>query len=106
MNLEELPMRQRVQLSQADIEQVIADRRALHSHPELAYNETITARKVAERLDSYGCEVKTGVGRTGVVGLLSGTKRAPGAVSASEPSERDGEIVAARTLLYRADMDA
>ena len=84
-------------LNQSDIEQMIADRRNFHRHPELAYNEHLTARTVADRLAQYGYEVKSGVGRTGVVGLLKGVKPAPGA---------DFKSATARTLLYRADMDA
>ncbi|NOZ42075.1 MAG: amidohydrolase [Alphaproteobacteria bacterium] len=44
-----------------------AFRRDLHAHPETAFNEFRTARLVAEKLVSYGLEVTTGVGRTGVV---------------------------------------
>ncbi len=42
----------------------------LHAHPELSFQETATAAKLAERLKGLGFEVTTGVGRTGVVGLL------------------------------------
>jgi len=66
---------------------VIADRRAIHSRPELAYQERETAALVAARLAGVGIEHRTGVGRTGVVGLIRGTR--PG-----------------RTVLLRADMDA
>jgi len=90
-------------LSQPEIDQLVADRRHFHQHPELAYNEALTAQVVAERLHSYDCEVKTAVGRTGVLGLLSATKSAPRANSVSQPA---GEVAAGRTLLYRADMDA
>lgn len=69
------------------LEQLIADRRDFHRHPELAYSEHRTARIIAERLSQYGYEVRTGVGQTGVIGLLR----------FDEPG---------RTLLYRADMDA
>lgn len=61
-------------LSQPEIDQLVADRRQFHQHPELAYNEARTAQVIAERLRSNGCEVKTAVGRTGVLGLLSATK--------------------------------
>jgi len=44
--------------------------RDLHEHPELSFQETETAAKMAERLKGLGFEVTTGVGRTGVVGLL------------------------------------
>jgi hippurate hydrolase len=42
----------------------------LHSHPELSFQETATAAKLAQRLKALGFEVTTGVGRTGVVGIL------------------------------------
>lgn len=60
--------------------------RDLHSHPELGFQEHRTAGIVAERLTALGYEVTTGVGRTGVVGLL-----------------RNGD---GATALLRADMDA
>jgi hippurate hydrolase len=47
----------------------------LHQHPELSLHEVQTAAKVAERLKSFGYEVTTGVGGTGVVALL---KNGPG----------------------------
>jgi len=62
-------------------------RRDLHAHPELAFHEERTARCVAEMLRAAGVEVKTGVGGTGVVGLLRGKG-------------------ARRTVALRADMDA
>jgi amidohydrolase len=68
-------------------EELVARRRDFHRHPELAFNEVRTARIVAEELSGLGMEVRTGVGQTGVVGLLEG--------------ERDGP-----TVLIRADMDA
>jgi hippurate hydrolase len=43
----------------------------LHTHPELSFQETRTSGIVAERLRALGFEVTTGVGRTGVVGVLS-----------------------------------
>jgi hippurate hydrolase len=42
----------------------------LHSNPELAFEEKRTAAKLADRLKKLGYEVTTGVGGTGVVGLL------------------------------------
>ena len=42
----------------------------LHAHPELSFQETATAAKMAERLKALGFVVTTGVGRTGVVGIL------------------------------------
>lgn len=45
-------------------------RQDFHMHPELGFQETRTAGRVAELLESFGCRVKRGVGRTGVVGEL------------------------------------
>lgn len=67
---------------------VIGWRHDIHQHPELGNREFRTAAKVAAHLQSLGMEVQTGVGKTGVVGLLKGGK--PG-----------GPVVA-----LRADMDA
>jgi amidohydrolase len=68
---------------------VVADRRHLHEHPELAFQEYETAKFVAERLASLGVEdIRTGVGGTGVTGLIRGGKG-------------DGKVV-----MVRADMDA
>lgn len=68
---------------------VVADRRHLHEHPELAFQEFETAKFVAERLEALGVEdIRTGVGGTGVTGLIRGTKG-------------EGKVV-----LLRADMDA
>ncbi len=66
---------------------MIAWRRDIHQHPELSNQEQRTARLVAEHLRRLGMEVTTGVGGTGVVGLLKGSK--------------PGKVVA-----LRADMDA
>lgn len=68
-------------------DKVIAWRRDIHENPELSYQEKRTAALAAEHLKKLGIEVKTGVGITGVVGLLKGGK--PGGVVA-----------------LRADMDA
>lgn len=66
---------------------VVAWRRDLHAHPELGFAESRTAAMVADHLRSLGLEVRTGVGKTGVVGILRGAR--PG-----------------RTVALRADMDA
>ena len=66
---------------------MVALRRDVHSHPELAFEEKRTAGIVADGLKKLGLEVKTGVGGTGVTGLLRGGS-------------------GRRTLLIRADMDA
>jgi amidohydrolase len=49
-------------------EQLVRWRREMHMHPELGFHETRSAALVAEVLESLGCRVRTGVGRTGVVG--------------------------------------
>ena len=56
---------------------VVAWRRDFHQHPELGNREFQTAAKIAAHLQSLGMEVKTGVGKTGVVGLLKGGKPGP-----------------------------
>jgi amidohydrolase len=66
-----------------DIQRVYTD---IHAHPELSTQETRTAGIAAERLRAAGFEVTTGVGKTGVVGLLR---------------RGDGP-----TVMMRADMDA
>lgn len=67
--------------------ELIARRRDLHQHPELAFEEVRTSGIVANELQRLGMEVQTGVGRTGVVGILEGAHDGP-------------------TILVRADMDA
>lgn len=58
----------------ADIDKAISDiaawRREIHSLPETAFAEHRTAAFVAERLKTFGLEVATGIGKTGVVGTL------------------------------------
>lgn len=48
-------------------EQLIAWRRDIHAHPELGFQETRTANRIAETLDALSYRVQTGIGRTGVV---------------------------------------
>jgi len=78
----------------SDINELVPDmvalRRDLHAHPELAYEEVRTSGIVAQRLHGLGLEVQAGVAQTGVVGLLRGGARGPGA----------------KTIAIRADMDA
>ena len=62
-------------------------RRDFHMHPELGFNEIRTGGIVAKELEALGIEVTKGVGKTGVVGLLEGSKPGP-------------------TILLRFDMDA
>ncbi|BCP55284.1 amidohydrolase [Kaistia sp. 32K] len=71
-------------------DEVAAWRHDLHRHPEILYEVHRTAATVAERLQEFGVdEVVTGLGRTGVVGVIRG-KRGDGS----------------RTIGLRADMDA
>ena len=72
--------------------EITAWRHDLHAHPELLYDVHRTAATVAEKLKAFGCdEVVTGIGRTGVVGLIRGNK-----------GGGDGHKV----IGLRADMDA
>ncbi|MGN6484031.1 MAG: hypothetical protein ACTHMX_06470 [Thermomicrobiales bacterium] len=72
---------------------VVADRRWLHEHPELAFEEVETAKFVVERLQQLGVDdIQAGIGgSTGVTGLIHGTKKADGAT---------------KVVALRADMDA
>ncbi len=65
------------QLAAAEQAKVVGWRRDLHEHPELGNEETRTAALIAAQLKRLGIEVQTGVGRTGVVGLLKGGKPGP-----------------------------
>ena len=65
----------------------IAWRRDLHEHPELGNRETRTAGIVAAHLKQLGLEVKEGIAKTGVIGILRGGKPGP-------------------CIALRADMDA
>ncbi len=51
-------------------EEMTGWRRDIHAHPELGFEENRTAGLVADRLRAFGCEVHTGIGKTGVVGVL------------------------------------
>ena len=75
----------------ADLQSEIAAwRHDLHAHPELLYDVHRTAASVAERLKAFGCdEVASGIGRTGVVGVIKGNR--PGG---------------SKVIGLRADMDA
>ena len=71
---------------------VIADRRHLHQHPELGFQEFETARLVTDRLTALGLEdIRTGIATTGVTALIRGTAPSTGAD---------------KVVLVRADMDA
>jgi amidohydrolase len=66
---------------------VVALRRGLHQHPELAFAEVWTAATLAGRMRALGLAVQEGIGGTGVLAVLEGAR--PG-----------------KTLLMRADIDA
>lgn len=55
----------------ANKDEMVAWRRDIHAHPELAYEEERTAGLVAERLEEWGLAVHRGLATTGVVGTLS-----------------------------------
>ena len=70
--------------------EITAWRRDIHEHPEILYETHRTSALVADRLREFGCdEVVTGIGRTGVVGVIKGKTDSKG-----------------RTVALRADMDA
>ncbi len=57
--------------------QLIEWRRDFHRHPELGFQEVRTSGIVAKHLSSLGMEIQTGVGKTGVLGLLEGSRPDP-----------------------------
>jgi hippurate hydrolase len=70
--------------------EIAAWRQDIHAHPELMFDVHRTAAMVADKLRAFGCdEVVTGIGRTGVVGVIRGKTSA-----------------GSRTIGLRADMDA
>lgn len=71
-----------------DVESLVALRRDLHAHPEIAFEERRTSLRVASLLREWNVETWTGVGGTGVVGVIN------------------GEFGPGKTLALRADMDA
>ncbi len=76
-----------IDLPETILHEVIATRRDLHQHPELGFEEVRTAAIVAERLRLLGFQVHVGIGTTGVVGVVRGTR-------------------SGKTIMLRADMDA
>lgn len=68
-------------------DEMVRLRRDFHMYPELSFEESETARKIAEYQRNLGLEVKTGVGGNGVVAVLHGAKKGP-------------------TVAVRADFDA
>ena len=73
--------------AQALAPQLVDWRRDFHQHPELGFQEVRTAGIVARHLQALGIETRTGVGKTGVVGIIEGAAPGP-------------------TVLLRFDMDA
>lgn len=70
--------------------EITAWRQDIHAHPEILFETHRTSALVAEKLAEFGCDsVKTGIGRTGVVGVIKGRASASG-----------------RVIGLRADMDA
>jgi amidohydrolase len=61
----------------AVLPKVVAWRRDLHAHPELGNREVRTSAFLADQLRAMGYEVRTGVAKTGVVGLLAGGRPGP-----------------------------
>jgi amidohydrolase len=57
---------------ETNINEIIEIRRKIHSHPETAFSEIVTANLIAEKLVTWGIEVHQGIGGTGVVGVLRG----------------------------------
>src|SRR5579863_9880697 len=81
---------------------ITAWRRDFHAHPELLYDVHRTAAAVADKLKSFGCdEVVSGIGRTGVVGIIHGSKGA-----ANGPPAASGPQTPRKVIGLRADMDA
>lgn len=72
---------------QANFSEMVDIRRHLHMYPELSFKEVNTPKLVAEKLVSFGIEVKENVGGNGVVGFLKGAFDGP-------------------TIALRADFDA
>jgi amidohydrolase len=71
-------------------DEITAWRRDIHENPEILYETVRTAGKVAELLENFGIdEIATGIGKTGVVGVIKGKNGGKG-----------------RTIALRADMDA
>jgi amidohydrolase len=83
-----MPIADRIAAMQAE---VAAWRRDIHAHPEIMFDVQRTAALVADKLKAFGCdEVVTGIGQTGVVGVIRG-----------KGSNGTGKVIG-----LRADMDA
>jgi metal-dependent amidase/aminoacylase/carboxypeptidase family protein len=67
-------------------EEIVSWRRHLHQNPELSFEEFETPKFIAEKLRSFGIDVREQIGRNGVIGIIEGLK--PG-----------------KTIAFRADFD-
>jgi amidohydrolase len=75
---QETSLEAQIRARSAAVEKQLIDwRRDIHQHPELGDQELRTSRLVAEHLKRLGLDVQTGVGRTGVVGILKSAKSGP-----------------------------
>ncbi|CUJ90033.1 putative hydrolase YxeP [Shimia thalassica] len=82
-----MPVKNRFAELQAEITEW---RRDIHAHPEILFETHRTSALVAEKLEAFGCdEIVTGIGRTGVVGVIKGK------------TDTSGKVIG-----LRADMDA
>src|SRR5579884_938652 len=77
-----------IKAAQAIADQVIADRRHLHMHPELGFQEFETSKYIQSRLRDIGVPFRAGIATTGVLAEIKGTAGA------------------GKTVLLRADIDA
>jgi amidohydrolase len=80
-----------LKLSEKYYKKIVSIRRKIHQYPELAFEEYRTAKLVADTLRSLGIRVKTGIAKTGVMGILKGSGKVSGKF---------------KTIALRADMDA
>ncbi|MEM6806897.1 MAG: M20/M25/M40 family metallo-hydrolase, partial [Bacteroidota bacterium] len=78
-------------LSTEIYEEVVANRRHIHAHPELSFHEEKTAAFVKKKLEEIGIAVTPNIADNGLVGIIEGSK---------EGGDPD------RVLALRADMDA
>ena len=67
--------------------QVITWRRQIHQHPELGFEELLTAQFITQKLDQWGIDYTAGIAKTGIVATIQGDRPGP-------------------VLGIRADMDA
>lgn len=72
---------------ESNFSETVVNRRYLHQHPELSFQESETARFIADKLKALGIEIRENVGGNGIVGLIKGGH-------------------AGKTIAFRADFDA